>query len=618
MKKLSCVMLLAAAIAVAPLPPVQAQTFEFEDIDAMLENNLLTDAANRYASVLVSSYPERAFRLGFSAAASKLTVRTPQASAQALNALKSVQENLKNVRTEKLSPAKRAERALLENALNNDLLDLERNRIETDPLYYTEAFDALYDVLLADTLSTAQKRAALLARLNALPALAAQAEQNLVQPPTFLSQQAMEKAYYAYLSFDELSAFLQQNEEDEYTLIQLRKDGQTAKKAIKQMFDLFKKLSQEKNEQDFRLGTDLYARVLATRYQVNEKPVKLLKRLEENFRAAQEELAGTLAPFAQEEQQTGEAEVTVVDDLNAQPSVETLAPQKKQKAKKHGFVPPTAQDFYALSKRLARAPENTADLTGFATQLAHQTQTDLVQKGLLPAGQTTFVVRPLPAYYAYTQPYRAGALTAAVPALYLRLPAGNRLAREEQLTQDFNAPTLKVRLAQEGVPGRMYQAAAEKNLSTVRRYYPAAALANGWSAYALDLTREGGALATDEDLLFLAWNHYCLAARALVDARLHTKQYSYTDAIRFLVTENGFAQEEAEELLKGVSARPGEAVSYVWGKDALDNLRSYWQKKWGKKFSPAAFHALVLQAGNVPPALLESETKRLNEKNHTK
>ncbi|MCI5820209.1 MAG: DUF885 domain-containing protein, partial [Elusimicrobia bacterium] len=77
-------------------------------------------------------------------------------------------------------------------------------------------------------------------------------------------------------------------------------------------------------------------------------------------------------------------------------------------------------------------------------------------------------------------------------------------------------------------------------------------------------------------------------------------------------------QEEAEELLKGVSARPGEAVSYVWGKDALDNLRSYWQKKWGKKFSPAAFHALVLQAGNVPLALLESETKRLNEKNHTK
>ena len=199
-------MLLAAALAVAPFPPVQAQTFEFEDIDAMLENNLLTDAANRYASVLVSSYPERAFRLGFPAAASKLTVRTPQASAQALNALKSVQENLKNVRTEKLSPAKRAERALLEIALNNDLLDLERNRIETDPLYYTEAFDALYDVLLADTLSTAQKRAALLARLNALPALAAQAEQNLVQPPTFLSQQAMEKAYYAYLSFDELSA----------------------------------------------------------------------------------------------------------------------------------------------------------------------------------------------------------------------------------------------------------------------------------------------------------------------------------------------------------------------------------------------------------------------------
>ena len=32
----------------------------FEDIDALLENNTLNDAANRYASTLVQFFPEKA------------------------------------------------------------------------------------------------------------------------------------------------------------------------------------------------------------------------------------------------------------------------------------------------------------------------------------------------------------------------------------------------------------------------------------------------------------------------------------------------------------------------------------------------------------------------------
>jgi hypothetical protein len=80
------------------------------------------------------------------------------------------------------------------------------------------------------------------------------------------------------------------------------------------------------------------------------------------------------------------------------------------------------------------------------------------------------------------------------------------------------------------------------------------------------------------------------------------------------VAENGFNQEEAESLLKGVSARPGEAVSFITGLEAVENVRAKYAKKLGKKFVPAQFHAMLLQAGNVPPAELEKEVAGCTKK----
>ena len=616
MKNTIRLLLLAWCLCGAGLSlPASAQTgFDFENIDTLLEDNMLDDTANRYASVMLSFFPERATRLGFASANSKLDDRSPRTAAQALSALRAVRENLEEVSPAQLSAAKRADRALLESALNADIWDLEQNRIENDPLYYAEAFDSVYDILLKQTSSAAKQRADLAARVNALPLTAAQAERNLVQPPTFLSQQAMEKAYYAYLAFDEVTEFLLAGAEDEISAAQVKRESQTAKRAIKRMFELFKRLSQEKDTQDFRLGEEKYARVLADRYQIDEKPAKLVKRLEKNFRTAQENLAAALEPFTLE---TAEEEITVVDDLNAQPTVQALPQDKKKKAKKGKFVPPSAQEFYTAARRLATAPAQT-DLIAGLTQDANGLAAFFEQDGTLPAKKVSFSVKPMPAYYAYTLAYLFvppyGNQISPSTDFFLRLPAGNQLAKEEQLKRDFNAPTRKLLLSGELVPGRYYQTLAGANLSSPRRLYPSAATANGWSAYAQRLAKERGYIVTDEELLFLAWTEYRRAAAALADARLHSKKYSYTDAINFLVAENGFNQEEAESLLKGVSARPGEAVSFITGLEAVENVRAKYAKKLGKKFVPAQFHAMLLQAGNVPPAELEKEVARLYEK----
>lgn len=615
MKKNCFFSLLGCACGLLAFSAANAQTgFDFGNIDFLLTDNALDDAANRYASVTLTSEPERAGRLGFTSANAKLNDRSPRAQAAQLAALRAVRNALDEISAKQLSPSKRADLTLLKESMDDDIFALQQHRAESDPLYYAEALDAVYDVVLKPVSSPRRQRADLTARLNDLKNVADQAEKNLANPSAFLARLAMEKTYYAYISFDELVNILVQDAEDDIAAAQIKNQANEAKRSIKKMFDLFKEQSQQESAADFRLGKEAYAEILKNRYQTTEPLAKLEKRFAQDFLSAQKQLAKALEPFAQDVS-ANEDEVTVIDGLNNQPIVEEQKKEpakKEKKAKKGKFVPPTAQDFYTVAKRITQAPAET-DLPALLTQEANQLATLLTDNGLLPAGQVAFTVKPLPQYYAYTQsdlflpPFGNNARS----DFFIRLPFGNRRAQAEQLVRDYNTPTRKLLTAQELVPGRFYQTAKTAGLSAARRFYPAQSMADGWNEYALKLASEAGYIVTDDELLFLAWHNYRRAAAALVDMRLQSRQYSYNDAMDFLVGENGFTQEDAEALIKESALNPGKAVGYAAGLDALERARAKYAKKLGKKFSLADFHTKVLKAGNVSPNELADELERL-------
>lgn len=615
MKKNCFFSLLGCACGLLAFSAANAQTgFDFGNIDFLLTDNALDDAANRYASVTLTSEPERAGRLGFTSANAKLNDRSPRAQAAQLAALRTVRNALDEISAKQLSPSKRADLTLLKESMDDDIFALQQHRAESDPLYYAEALDAVYDVVLKPVSSPRRQRADLTARLNDLKNVADQAEKNLANPSAFLARLAMEKTYYAYISFDELVDILVQDAEDDIAAAQIKNQANEAKRSIKRMFDLFKEQSQQESAADFRLGKEAYAEILKNRYQTTEPLAKLEKRFAQDFLSAQKQLAKALEPFAQDVS-ANEDEVTVIDGLNNQPIVEEQKKEpakKEKKAKKGKFVPPTAQDFYTVAKRITQAPAET-DLPALLTQEANQLAALLTDNGLLPAGQVAFTVKPLPQYYAYTQsdlflpPFGNNARS----DFFIRLPFGNRRAQAEQLVRDYNTPTRKLLTAQELVPGRFYQTAKTAGLSAARRFYPAQSMADGWNEYALKLASEAGYIVTDDELLFLAWHNYRRAAAALVDMRLQSRQYSYNDAIDFLVGENGFTQEDAEALIKESALNPGKAVGYAAGLDALERARAKYAKKLGKKFSLADFHTKVLKAGNVSPNELADELERL-------
>lgn len=610
----ACALCLAAGVHAQSSMFMETE-LNLDDVDTLLEDNSLDEASSRYVSCIISSYPERATRLGNTSSNLLLDSRSSQSNSDAAAALNNVNDSLRTINAKQLSAAKSIEFALLQNALETDLWRVRQNPINTDPLYYAQALDSLYDVIMAPSSSNLRKRLDLESRLNALPKVAEQAKANLTQASPFLAQLAMEKAYYAYLSFDELHKFLLTDAKDEDTSMRLHKTSQAAKSAIRQMFETFKTLSQNENMNDFRLGEFNYTNLLKLRYQIEEKPLKLTQKLEEGIKTAQQNLTQALNPFFQD---TADEEVTVLgDEANAEPTTQKVEKTKKNKKKNDQLR--GGKDFYNVAAQLPTLPlpENPLEALQKQADLLHMRLMDL---SILPISHMSFKFSPLPQYYSYQLPFLFVPPYGNPPqpqgVFYLRIPSGNALAQQEQVARDFNAPTLKLLLAGEVVPGGYYQTLIQhqKINSATRLLYPSATLANGWKAYAKRLAKKHGFISTNEDLLFLAWDEYLHALAAWADAKLNLRQLAYNDVLSALTQTYGVEQATAESILKQVVMHPGEAVSYSYGLATLEAAHDKYSRKLGKKFNEADFNNKLFQIGNVLPSSLDKELTRLYQK----
>ena len=599
--------LLGLFISAAPL---RAQAnYDQDDISAILEDNALRDAATRYTSVLSFFFPEEATRLGFFSSNNLLNDRSPETESQALQALQSIREAVKTIDNGKLSQSKRAEQAVLFDALTRNIWELEQNRLATNPVYYAQALDAVYDLLLLPNNSEARKkRTDLLGRVAALPKVAQQAKENLTQVSPFAARLAMEKAYYAYLSFDEVANKITRGSNLTNDVRDAQEDENTVKKAktaIREMFDFFKELSQQESNDanDFRMGAHLYARQLKEGYQISDTLAQLGPQLDKDLDQAQHALFDALQPFqlsAEDEQ------VTVVEEGNQIPQIQPILPAepKKEAPVAQAYVPPTANQFYAVAKQL-QSPLKADEVLQQISQHAANLATKWVKTEVLPATAPLKINELLP-YFAYQMPYL---YNPTFGAFLLRVPTGNQLAKEEMLQRDFNEPAYKMLITQEIVPGRYYQSAIAA--SKTRRLFGTPVLANGWTLYALEIAQQQGYLITDEERLFVAWQRYLKTLSAWLDYRLNTLALTHPQAVTLLTQTNGFSQEEAILLLNGIIRNPGQAVSYVWGEKAWQKAAAPYTKK---PKDAARLPSVLLQVGNVSPKELSKEIKRIYKK----
>jgi hypothetical protein len=145
-------------------------------------------------------------------------------------------------------------------------------------------------------------------------------------------------------------------------------------------------------------------------------------------------------------------------------------------------------------------------------------------------------------------------------------------------------------------PSRIGQVAAVDCASRIALFC-GGTMAEGWACYATELMNEVGFL-TPLEQLALDHARLRMAARALVDVRLHHGVWTLDQAVLFYRTRVGMAEAAAHAEAVKNSLFPATALMYLMGTDAIHGLRRDLAREPG--FELAAFHDRLLACGSIP------------------
>ncbi len=125
-------------------------------------------------------------------------------------------------------------------------------------------------------------------------------------------------------------------------------------------------------------------------------------------------------------------------------------------------------------------------------------------------------------------------------------------------------------------------------------------MAEGWACYATELTDELGFL-TPLERAAEQQSRVRMLARAIVDIRLHTGEFSFTEAVAYYVNEVGMPESVATGEATKNSMFPCTAVMYWLGTQGILDLRDTLRQR--DDFCLRAFHDALLSRGSIPVPL---------------
>ncbi|MEO7362928.1 MAG: DUF885 family protein [Gemmatimonadaceae bacterium] len=128
-------------------------------------------------------------------------------------------------------------------------------------------------------------------------------------------------------------------------------------------------------------------------------------------------------------------------------------------------------------------------------------------------------------------------------------------------------------------------------------------MAEGWACYATELVEELGLL-TPLETISQQHTRVRQLARAVVDIRLHTSDWSFAECAQFYVQQSGMSVDVANAETTKNSMFPGTALMYWLGTQGIIDLRQQMQTRRGEQFNLRAFHDALLSRGSIPVPLL--------------
>ncbi len=443
---------------------------------------------------------------------------------------------------------------------------------ESNPnLYIDEAVNGIYNLLISNYAPLDTRVDRIIARMRAVPKLFRQAQNNLKSVPPIWLEYAKENSENAITFYRTVQEGLSKELPTRQGELRLASD-----EAIDALIEF-------KNYLDgvtpgavgsFAIGADHFNHLLSSEHLLDYDADALLKIGETWVKKTQDDRARIKLEL---------------DESVGNDEVDFFVPASfsKQDVLDYYIWELDAVKHFITAKELLTLPENIGEciptetpvfLRGVISSIAYQ------PAGPLDSDNTGyFYVRPIPeeipaedrqAYYAkaYKRSFRGSVVHEAFPGHHLQMQiAGN-------------------------------------HESELRQWQMNNMLIEGWALYCEEMMAEQGLYPDNpKQQLKVLRGVLFRAIRIVVDVKLHTGQFSFDQAVDYMMTEMNLEEEYRDFANKEVlryTMDPTQPMSYLVGKLEILKLKSEVEVRQGKTFSLKSFHDKLLAEGSIPPSLI--------------
>jgi uncharacterized protein (DUF885 family) len=467
-----------------------------------------------------------------------------------------------------LTTQERIDRRLLMSTLEVELRELtELQPHKHDPsLYPSLAGEAVYSILARDFAPLSERMPSVVARLRKIPAMLAAGTKNLQRSPKVWTEIAIEETGGVIDFFHTTVAPLLKEATQEVSALN------AAIFSLREYERFLKEQHALRDGMSFAVGRDFFD----------------YKLKHEHFLPY---TAQTLLEFGEQAVRSTEMRLQEVADL----------------------IEPNA-NWADLIDRLRSGALPQSELLDQYRQGVHRTRQFVVERGLVsvPTGETLKVV-DTPAFLRPTIPYAAymapGAFEQEQQGLYYVTPIAQGASVQERREQLLGHNTFGMLLTNvhEGYPGHHLQlVVANRAPSLVRRLHDSTVFCEGWALYCEQLVLDEGLDSDPRMRLFQLKDQLWRACRIVIDAKLHTGEMSFDEAVDMLVNVAKLERVNAVGEVRRYTQTPTQPMSYLVGKHQILDLRQRERQRLGSRFDLRDFHDRLLAQGSLPVALIEA------------
>lgn len=479
-----------------------------------------------------------------------------------------------------LSAEDRADWEILHAEISLALLELEEIRShEHNPTIYVElAGNALFQPYVLNYAPLEERFRHIIARLERLPALMAQARQNLADAPEIWRQVALEENQGNIRLIDgTLRSAVPESLRARYQ--------QAAERALAALgeFNTYLEQGLSLRTSDWRLGRTRYAPKFRYALGTERSPEEILFEAEQELKRVRQQMFQLALPL-HHKWYPGHRDPV---DLNLIVG-ETLA----RIAQRHS----TPETYFADARRDLEEAREFVRSKGLLSLPARDNlqviETPEFMRGIYAVGG--FAAAPplephLGAYYWLTP----------IPKDWLR-------ERIESKLREYNYYGLKLLTLHEAIPGHYVQleyanTVEPKGRRVLRSVFGSGPYVEGWAVYATEMMLDEGYLDGSPELRLTFLKQLLrVLANAILDIRLHTMGMTDAQAMELMTRQTFQETEEATAKLRRAKLSSCQLPTYYIGWRDWKRVREQYRGAQGGAFRLAEFHERALKAGAVP------------------